>query len=252
MKHFVVHDPKLTTRREFLEKHLVDRGVTDVEWVTDLNSDSKFIKWLHQKTQTPMAPGYLSCSAKHYHILNEMIVRNIQEVIILEDDVVLHEDFAKFQPFQGLKLVKLGIGVNWPLTPSLTPVYTPNFGCSEAQYITLDMAKHILDNLNFGHCVDIVYWAILLNSQHPLVTVPLAHQTSILEGSSTTGKSDSKREMSLSDFIQKWPQLPKMKWSDLLKEFNSVTKVEDVFEKNFGKRINIVNPDYISTFLNPI
>jgi hypothetical protein len=35
MKHFVVH------RREFLEKHLQDRGVTDVEWVTDLNSDSK-------------------------------------------------------------------------------------------------------------------------------------------------------------------------------------------------------------------
>jgi hypothetical protein len=58
--------------------------------------------------------------------------------------------------------------------------------------------------------------------------------------------------MSLSDFIQKWPQLPKMKWSDLLKEFNSATKVEDMFEKNFGKRINIVNPDYISTFLNPI
>jgi len=78
MKHFVVHDPKLVQRREFLEKHLQDRGVTDVEWVTDLNSDSKFIKWLHQRTDTPMAPGYLSCSVKHYSILYQMVTRGIQ------------------------------------------------------------------------------------------------------------------------------------------------------------------------------
>lgn len=245
MKYFIVHDPKLTTRREFLEKHLVDRGVTDVEWVTDLNSDSKFVKWLHQKTATSLSPGYISCSVKHYSILNDMIVRNIQEAIILEDDVVLHADFVKFTPIHGLKLVKLGIGVNWPLKPSLTPVHTPNYGCSEAQYITLDMAKHILDNLNFGHCVDIVYWAILYNMGHPLMTVPLAHQTSILEGSTTTGKSDSKNEMPLSDFIQKWSELPKFKWSEILTEFNSISKIEDEFEKNFGKRISIVNVDYI-------
>lgn len=252
MKYFVVHDPRLTERRVFLEKHFADRGVTDAEWVTDLNSDSKFIKWLHQRTQTPMALGYLSCSAKHYSILYDMVVRNIQEAIILEDDVVLHKDFTKFAPLPGLQFVKLGIGVNWSLAPGLNPVHTPNFGCSEAQYITLDTAKHIVDNLNFGHCVDIVYWATLYHLRHPLVTVPLTHQTSILEGSSSTGKSDSTKEMTLSEFIQKWPELPKMKWSDIILEFNSVVKVEDAFEKNFGKRINIVNADYISIFKNPI
>jgi hypothetical protein len=245
MKHFVVHDPKLVQRREFLEKHLQDRGVTDVEWVTDLNSDSKFVKWLHQKIQTSLAPGYLSCSVKHYSILYQMVTRDIQEAVIFEDDVVLHEDYAKFTPIFGLKFIKLGIGVNWPLNPGTTPVQTPNFGCSEAQYITLDMARYILENLHFGHCVDIVYWATLNYVNHPLVTIPLAHQTSILEGSGTTGQSDSKNEMPLGRYIQGWSTFEKFKWVDLLEEFENISKVEDEFEKNFGKRIKLVNAEYI-------
>ena len=246
MKHFIVHNPKLVERREFLEKHLVDRGVSDVEWVTDLNADSKFVKWLHQRTQTPMALGYLSCTVKHYHILNEIVNRNIQEAVIFEDDVVLHEDYSKFAPINGLKFIKLGIGVNWTLYPSLQPIHTLNYGCSEAQYVTLEIAKYILNNLNFGHCVDIVYWAILRYIQHPLVTVPLAHQTSILEGSGTTGQSDSKKEMPLGEFIGQWGSLPKLKWKDILSEYKQIEIIEQKFEKNFGKKIDIVNAEYIN------
>lgn len=245
MKHFVVHDPRLVQRREFLEKHLTDRGVTDVEWVTDFNFDSKLVKWLHQRTQTPMALGYLSCTVKHYIILSEILRQNLDEAVILEDDVVLHKDYTKFVPIPGLKFIKLGIGVNWNLNPGLTPVQTPNYGCSEAQYVTKDMAQYILNNLNFGHCVDIVYWAILNYVKHPLVTVPLAHQTSILEGSGTTGQSDSKKEMSLGDFIGGWGTLPKFKWSDLMDEYNRISVVEDEFVNNFGKRLEIVNAEYI-------
>jgi hypothetical protein len=174
-----------------------------------------------------------------------MVTRGIQEAVILEDDVVLHQDYAKFTPIFGLKFIKLGIGVNWSLSPSLTPVQTPNFGCSEAQYITLDMAEYILENLHFGHCVDIVYWAILNFVRHPLVTIPLAHQTSILEGASTTGQSDSKKEMPLGNYIQGWSTFEKFKWVELLKEFESISKVEDEFERNFGKRIQVVNAEYI-------
>jgi hypothetical protein len=245
MKHFVVHDPKLIHRREFLERHLSDRGVVDVEWVNGLNSDSKLVKWLHQNTGTPMALGYLSCSVKHYWILSEMVKRDIQEAVIFEDDVVLHKNYSEFVPIPGFKFIKLGIGVNWMLNPSLSPIQTPNYGCSEAQYVTIDFARELLNNLNFGHCVDIVYWAYLNNMRHPLVTVPLAHQTSILEGSSTTGQSDSKKEMSLREFIGGWAALPKRTWSDLMKEYESISMIEDEFDKNFGKKINIVNSDYI-------
>jgi GR25 family glycosyltransferase involved in LPS biosynthesis len=117
MKHFIIHDPKLVQRREFLENHLQERGVTDVEWVTHLNSDSQFVKWLHQRTQTPMALGYLSCTVKHYWVLSEIVKRNIQEAVILEDDVVLHMDYSKCSVPQGLKFMKFGIGVNWSLNP---------------------------------------------------------------------------------------------------------------------------------------
>ena len=246
MKHFIVHDPKLVHRREFLEGHLVDRGVTDVEWVTDFNSDSKLVKWLHQKTETPMALGYLSCTVKHYWILSEMVRRNIPEAIILEDDVVLHEDFIKFTPpHVGARFVKLGIGVNWNLNPGLDIHLTTNYGCSEAQYVHLEFAQNLLEDLNFGHCVDIVYWAHLIHRRHPLATIPLAHQTSILEGSGTTGQTDSKKEMSLSDFVSNWTSLPKFSWWNLMKEYENISKVEDEFFNNFGKKIKIVNAEYI-------
>ncbi len=245
MKHFVIHDPRLVERRTFLEKHLAERGVTDVQWITGFNSDSKLVKWLHQRTDTPMALGYLSCTVKHYRALEKIIEQNLEGAVILEDDVVLHKDYSKFVPIPGLKFIKLGIGVNWTLNPGLEPVLTPNYGCSEAQYVTRDMAQYILNNLHFGHCVDIVYWAILNHVQHPLVTVPLAHQTSILEGSGTTGQSNSKKEMSLRDFIGGWASLPKTKWSDLLSEDDRIHQVEDEFARNFGKRLEIVNADYI-------
>lgn len=245
MKHFVVHDPKLVHRREFLEKHLDDRGVLDVEWVTGFNSDSKLVKWLHQRTQTPMALGYLSCTVKHYVILSEIIRQNLDEAVILEDDVVLHKDYSKFAPLVGAKFIKLGIGVNWSLNPGLNPVQTPNYGCSEAQYVTIDFARDLLNNLNFGHCVDIVYWAFLHNMRHPLITVPLAHQTSILEGAGTTGQSDSKKEIPLRDFIGGWGALPKLTWTELMSEYDRIHRVEDDFFNNFGKKINIVNAEYI-------
>lgn len=245
MKHFIIHDPRLVERRAFLEKHLEERGVIDVQWITGFNSDSKLVKWLHQRTDTPMALGYLSCTVKHYIALSEIIKQKLEEAIILEDDVVLHKDYSKFVPIPGLKFTKLGIGVNWSLNPGLTPVQTSNYGCSEAQYVTKDMAQYILNNLHFGHCVDILYWAILVNVRHPLVTVPLAHQTSILEGSGTTGQSNSKKEMSLSDFIGNWMSLPKLKWEDLMNEYDKIVKVEDEFLKNFGKKLEIVNAEYI-------
>jgi len=245
MKHFVIHDPRLVERRAFLEKHLQERGVTDVQWITGFNSDSKLVKWLHQRTDTPMALGYLSCTVKHYIALSEIIRENLEAAVILEDDVVLHKDYSKFVPIPGLKFTKLGIGVNWSLNPGLTPIQTPNYGCSEAQYVTKDMAQYILSNLNFGHCVDIVYWAILVNVRHPLVTVPLAHQTSILEGSGTTGQSNSKKELSLSEFIGGWSSLPKFKWSELMSEYDRIRMIEDEFVENFGKRLEIVNAEYI-------
>jgi hypothetical protein len=192
-----------------------------------------------------MALGYLSCTVKHYIILSEMVRQNIPEAVIFEDDVVLHKNYSQFVPIPGMKFIKLGIGVNWSLNPGLNPVQTLNYGCSEAQYVTLDFARELLNNLNFGHCVDIVYWAYLHHTRHPLVTVPLAHQTSILEGSGTTGQSDSKKEMSLRDFIGGWVTLPKLTWTDLMSEYDRIHRVEDEFVKNFGKRLEIVNAEYI-------
>jgi hypothetical protein len=255
MKHFVVHFPRLAERKAFLKDQLALRGVTDVEWVEDSpgNADSPFIKWLHQRTKSTMAHGFLACSAKHYWILNEMVERSIPEAIILEDDAVLHESYSQFIAPTGLDFVKLGIGVNWSMNPGPDHIHIGNFGCSEAQYVTLKIAKELIHNLNFGHCVDIVYWAHLLHTGRPLVCAPVCHQTSLLEGSSSTG-GEYPGALPLGRFIQGWKDLPKFSWPALVAEWRHKTVVESEFERNFGKKLEITNAEYIAvrskTFLS--
>jgi hypothetical protein len=246
MKHFVVHWPKLADRKEFLKGQLAQHGITDVEWVEDTpgNADGPFIKWLHQRTKATMAPGFLACSAKHYWILNEMVRRNIPKAIILEDDAVLHESYGRMKIPEDLDFVKLGMGVNWYMNPGPDPISIGNFGCSEAQYVTLKFAKELVQNLNFGHCADIVYWAHLLHTGRPLVCIPVCHQTSLLEGSSSTG-GEHPGAPSLGRFIQLWPELPKFSWPDLMAEYQERATVEAEFEANFGKKLDITNAEYI-------
>lgn len=250
MKHFVVHWPKLSDRKDLLKYQLAVRGVTDVEWVEDTpgNADSPFIKWLHQRTKATMALGFLACSAKHYWILNEMVRRDIPEAIILEDDAVLHESYKQFSIPNGLDFVKLGIGVNWTLDPGPNPINIGNFGCSEAQYVTLKFARELITNINFGHCTDIVYWAHLLHTNRPLVCIPVCHQTSLLEGSSTTG-GEYHGAPTLGQFIQGWKSLPKFSWPKLVEEYDRKVAVEEEFERNFGKKLEITNAEYITARL---
>jgi len=240
MKHFVIQGP--TNRRVFLEQHLNERGVTDVEWIDGMNTDSQLVQWLGTSCTLPL--GQISCSIKHFWALSEMVRRGITEAVIFEDDVVLCKDFNKWQRGPGFVFQRLCIGVNWHLKPGLEPVEVGNLGGSEAYYVHVDFARFVLDRVNFDHSIDLVLWACAMEMRHPLVCVPVAHQTSILEGTSSTGNAI----MNCRTFLQTWGSLPKFRWSDLMKEFNKIPLIEAEFERNFGKKVRIINSEYIKAF----
>lgn len=241
MKHFVIHYPKLKNRKDSLVRHLEERGVTDVEWVEGFNVDDPFVNWLSNYVGNTLPMGHFSCSVKHFHILHQMLERGIKEAIIFEDDVVLHKDFGTIQIPPRLMLVKLGIGVNFQMTPGTTPQVINNLGGNEANYVTDEFARTFLNQVHFGHSADIVYQAFLMHENHPLVCIPVCHQTSLLDGASTCAGTMP----NWIEYIRSWSTLKKYKWTDLLAEYSKVSKVEDEFEKNFGVRIKLTNMEFI-------
>lgn len=242
MKHFVIHYPKLKERKEFLIEHLKERGVNDVEWVEGYNMDDPFVNWLSNKVNNKMPMGHFSGFVKHLIVLKQMVDRNIREAIVCEDDVLFHKDYhlIKFPP--NLMFVKLGIGVNFHLEPGIHPVMVGNLGGNEANYITLEFARQFLNEIHFGHSSDIVYQAFLAHRDYPLVCIPVAHQTSLLDGQSVCGGSEMPNWI---NYIKNWRNYSKYSWNQILDDYKNVTHAEDFFEKNFGKRIKITNCEYI-------
>ena len=245
MKHFVIHYPKLKARKEALQRHLEDRGIIDVEWIEGLNVDDPFVIWLANKVGNTLPMGHFSCSVKHFHILHQMLERGIKEAIVFEDDVVLHKDYKNIK-FPKLMFVKLGIGVNFDMNPGTEPLMVNNLGGNEANYVTEEFARRFLDQVHFGHSADIIYQAFLMNERHPLVCIPICHQTSLLDSSSSCA-GNMPHWIS---YIQSWPTLKKYKWTELLAEYAKVAKVEDEFERNFGTRIKLTNIDFINARLS--
>ena len=248
MKYFVIHYPKLVKRKELLTRHLEERGLTDVEWVENLNIDDPFVNWLANYTGNKLPLGHFSCTVKHFWILHQMLERGIKEAVIFEDDVVLHKDFKNVEIPQNLMFVKFGIGVNFHMKPELQAQQVHNLGGNEANYVTDEFARRMLDQVHFGHSADIIYQAFLMSQNYPMVCIPACHQTSLLDGASVCSST-----VPMPDWIQYirlWNSLKKYKWEDLLSEYSKVKTVEDEFERNFGTRISLTNIEYIRTRLS--
>jgi hypothetical protein len=203
------------------------------------------------KTGTHMPPGQVSSSVKHWSVLQRMVDNNIPEAIIFEDDVVLHKDFAQLCIPKGLMFCKLGIGVNFEIEPSMDPMSIGNFGGCEATYVTLEFAKKFLSfGVHFGHSVEIVYQAFLMDLRYPLVCIPACHQTSLLDSTSQTGNHSEAQNWI--EYIRNWSRIQKYAWKDLIDEFAQKSVVEDEFERTFGKRITMTNAHYINNRLSKL
>jgi hypothetical protein len=250
MKYFVLHHPKLKQRREHVEKRLSDFGICNVEWVEHLNSDSDFVIWLKEWSKSQLQCGHISCTVKYYWIFKKMIEQDIQEVIILEDDVVFSDLFKNFIVPQHTGYIKLGKGVNWSVPVGSKPIIVHNYGGTEAQYVSINFAKEMMDIFTLEQTLDIVIWAHMLHTRQPTLCIPVCHQTSLLEGSGITG-TNTDNVMPWKTFIMNWKNLHKTSWNFVLNEYEKKKKAEEDFERVFHKKISIINCDYIKEYAFP-
>ena len=243
MKHFVIHHPRLVDRKAHVIKRFLDLGVTDAEWVEDLNADSDFVKWVKEWTGSPLQHGHISCTVKYYWIFEQMIKRNIPNAIILEDDVVFHDMYKELWIPIGIDYVKLGKGVNFDI-PLGTPITVQNYGGTEAQYFSLQFAREMMNLFTLDQTIDTVICAHLKHSGRPLLCVPVCHQTSLLEGSGITG-ANTNQVMNWIEFVDNWSSIPRVTWASILEGYEKKKKIDADFERDFHKKISIVNGDYL-------
>jgi len=173
-----------------------------------------------------------------------MIQRNIQEAIVLEDDVVFHDTYRDIVIPPGVDYIKLGKGVNFDIPFGTRPIIVGNYGGTEAQYVTLSFAREMMNLFTLQQTIDIVIWAHFLHSGRPLVCIPVCHQTSLLEGSGITGANTS-HVMNWREFIQNWRSIPLTSWGSILEGYERKKKADANFERDFHKKISIVNGEYL-------
>ncbi len=97
MKIIVLHYSKLTHRKKHILEQFEKHGITDYEFIEKFDKDAitddecpEFSKDYVANRRTE-----LSIHLKHLYLYRRMISENYEEVLVLEDDVILSDNFVK-------------------------------------------------------------------------------------------------------------------------------------------------------------
>jgi hypothetical protein len=93
--------------------------------------------------------------------------------------------------------------VNFHILPDARPQYIGNNGGAEVICFTREFAQLFLDNVDTRQSGDIVIHGLLNYIKHPLVCIPVAQQTSLLEPRQSTLVADNTLTHWV-DFVQKF------------------------------------------------
>jgi GR25 family glycosyltransferase involved in LPS biosynthesis len=92
MKIFVAHYTKLTDRKPHMIQQFAKHGITDYEFVEVY--DKEQITKSDASTFVKLTPPKVSLMLKHFHIYKQ-IADNHENALILEDDVILADNFVE-------------------------------------------------------------------------------------------------------------------------------------------------------------
>jgi hypothetical protein len=190
-KLFILHCPvSCGHRRTGLEKHLKDRGFTDVEWITDFSTEHPYVQWLHKRLGEQVSLAHISGLVKGLEMFRK-VTKNTSNTKWFwkgDDDIRFIKNWNTIQhvPDERLMYINLSVGVNFSLLPDGKPRVIGNNGGAEVFCFTREFAQLILDNVDIRQSADIIIHALLNHIGHPLVCVPVAHQTSLLEPKTST------------------------------------------------------------------
>jgi hypothetical protein len=187
-KLFILHCPKSCGhRRPILEKHLSERGFTDVEWITDYDVNHLYVKWMHHALGETCSLAHISGLVKGLEMFRR-VVHDTSDTKWFwkgDDDIVFIQDWKVPLP-NDLWYVNLSVGVNFQVVPNAKPQYIGNNGGAEVFCFTREFAQLFLDNVDIRQTGDVVIHGLLNHIRHPLICIPIAQQTSLLEPKSST------------------------------------------------------------------
>jgi glycosyl transferase family 25 len=96
IKTFIIHVSKgYEERRKHIDSHLPSRGINEYEYMLrgDIDDLSDAIR--HEFFGSKLSLAEKSCFYKHYLVMKEAVERNIEQVLVLEDDALLVSSFTQ-------------------------------------------------------------------------------------------------------------------------------------------------------------
>jgi hypothetical protein len=257
MRLYVKHCPfACPERRPILEKHLEERGFTDVVWVTDYSKHHQFVHWLHEKFNKSLHIEGISGLVKLYEcILMFLEDESAGDHAIFCDDDVVFIDGAKdaINSVVNYPFINLSIGIWFNMLPRKDLILnnTWNNGGSEAVLMRRDFCEFLIKNFDMRRGMDIVFGAIIYHNNLKLYMLPLAQQTSLITRATNCNDPTSFEdwtEFFVSytptgiSYLDLWKEsgMPK---EDKIQEYKQL--VEDEFYKLYNQRIDIKNLNYI-------
>jgi hypothetical protein len=180
-------------RRPVLEEHLKKRGFDDVRWITDYSVEHPFVKWLHKRLGETTRLAHISGLVKNLEMFRDVARDTTSETEFWQcnDDVVFIKNWDVVIP-KKLEYVNLSVGVSFHIIPDGKPRILGNNGGAEVFYFSRKFARLVLNNVDTRQTIDIIIHGLLNSIGHPLVCIPVAHQTSILEPKQSTLAIDEK------------------------------------------------------------
>ena len=187
-KLFILHCPKSCGhRRPVLEEHLAERGFTDVEWITDYDVNHPYVKWMHHALGETCSLAHISGLVKGLEMFRRAVHDKTDTKWFWkgDDDIVFIRDWDVKLP-DKLWYVNMSVGVNFHFLPDGKPKSCENNGGAEVFCFTREFAQLFLDNVDVRQTGDIVVHGLLRSIKHPLIHMPVAQQTSLLEPKKST------------------------------------------------------------------
>lgn len=97
MKIFVLHYSKLTRRKQYILEQFEKHGIADYEFIEKFDKDAITDDECPEFSKDYVANrrAELSLHLKHLYLYRLMLSENYEEVLVLEDDVILSDNFMK-------------------------------------------------------------------------------------------------------------------------------------------------------------
>ncbi|BAT22057.1 hypothetical protein AR679_gp031 [Yellowstone lake phycodnavirus 1] len=257
MRLYIKHCPfSCSDRRPVLEKHLEERGFTDVTWFTKYSKNNNFVEWLHEKFNKCFSVESISGLVKFYECIQMFIEDETagDRAVFCDDDVVFI-DGAKdaINSVVNYPFINLSMGICFQIYPTKTIIENDkwNNGGAEAVMISREYCKFLIDNFDMRAGMDHVLAAPLFHSGLRLYMMPIAQQTSLL--TKVANFNDPISTEIWIDFILNYKPTG-IKYLDLWKESGLPREdkmdeykklVEDDFYETYNQRIDIKNLNYI-------